>query len=86
MKDAPAGEVLAAARELAAGRSPDHLLIVNDRPDIALLAGADGVHLGQTDVPIRDARQLLGTERLIGATCRSLADVERSFRVFCEVC
>lgn len=41
-------------------------LIVNDRADIALAAGADGVHLGQDDLPIKAARSLLGDEAIIG--------------------
>jgi thiamine-phosphate pyrophosphorylase len=44
----------------------DALLIVNDRIDIALAAGADGVHLGQSDLPIAEARRLLGDAALIG--------------------
>ncbi|UCC68744.1 MAG: thiamine phosphate synthase [Armatimonadota bacterium] len=43
-------------------------LIVNDRPDIALATGADGVHLGQEDVPIEAARRILGGEAVIGAS------------------
>ena len=42
--------------------------IVNDRVDIALLSDADGVHLGQSDIPIEDARALLGDDRLIGVS------------------
>ena len=41
-------------------------LIINDRVDIALALGADGVHLGQTDMPVRAARRLLGNQVLIG--------------------
>lgn len=41
-------------------------LIVNDRVDIALALGADGVHLGQTDLPSEDARRLLGPNAIIG--------------------
>jgi thiamine-phosphate pyrophosphorylase len=48
------------------------LLLVNDRPDIALLAGADGVHLGQEDVPLRAARRLLGTRAIIGVSTHNL--------------
>ena len=44
---------------------------MNDRPDIALLAGADGVHLGEEDLPVRDARALLGADLLVGRTCRT---------------
>ncbi|MBI5682538.1 MAG: thiamine phosphate synthase [Deltaproteobacteria bacterium] len=40
--------------------------IINDRVDIAVLVGADGVHLGQGDLPIEEARRLLGDEKIIG--------------------
>ncbi len=72
MKRAPAGAVLEAARRivaLAAGRA---LVLVNDRPDLALLAGADGVHLGEEDLPVPEARHLLGEAFLVGRTARSL--------------
>lgn len=52
------------------------MVIVNDRVDLALLGGAHGVHLGVDDVPVEDARRLLGPDALIGATCRSLAQLE----------
>ncbi|MBF2055641.1 MAG: thiamine phosphate synthase [Cyanobacterium sp. T60_A2020_053] len=42
------------------------LFLVNDRVDIALAVGADGIHLGQTDLPVAVARQLLGAEKIIG--------------------
>ncbi|GEJ57841.1 thiamine phosphate synthase [Anaeromyxobacter diazotrophicus] len=74
MKRAPAGEVLAATRRivaLAAGRA---LVLVNDRPDLALLSGADGVHLGEDDLPVADARRLLGEALLVGRTARTVDD------------
>lgn len=43
--------------------------IVNDRPDIALIVEADGVHLGQNDISISDARKVLGENAIIGKTC-----------------
>ena len=46
--------------------------IVNDRIDIALLSGADGVHLGADDVPVSDARRLLGEAAIIGATAKTV--------------
>lgn len=49
----------------AAGRH-DALFIVNDRPDVALAAGADGVHLGQNDLPPPVAREILGPDAIIG--------------------
>ncbi len=74
VKDAPAGALLEAARRvvaLAAGRA---LVIVNDRADLALLSGADGVHLGDEDLPVAEARRLLGPERLVGRTARTLEE------------
>jgi thiamine-phosphate pyrophosphorylase len=50
---------------------------VNDRVDVAVTAGADGVHLGAEDLPVADARRL-APGLVIGATCRSRADVERA--------
>ncbi len=47
-------------------------VIVNDRPDIALLSGADGVHLGQTDLPCRETRKLVGRQLLIGVSTARL--------------
>lgn len=49
-------------------------LIINDRVDIALAIGADGVHLGQSDMPILHARRLLGPDCLIGISAESLDD------------
>ena len=49
-------------------------LIINDRVDIALAIGADGVHLGQSDMPICHARRLLGPDCLIGISAESLDD------------
>lgn len=49
-------------------------LLVNDRVDVALAAGADGVHVGQQDMEPADARRLLGAEAIVGLTVRSLAE------------
>ncbi len=43
-------------------------LIINDRIDICMAAGADGVHLGQSDIPCREARRILGADKLIGVS------------------
>lgn len=50
----------------------DTVFIVNDRLDIAVLADADGVHLGQSDVPVKEARRILGADKIIGATARTV--------------
>src|SRR5262245_58878700 len=54
------------------------LFIVNDRPDIAILAEADGVHLGQEDLPLQEARRLLGPDALIGVSTHDAAQLERA--------
>lgn len=53
-------------------------LVINDRIDIALACGAEGVHLGQSDMPVMQARQLLPPEVFIGWSVETLADVSRS--------
>lgn len=62
-----AGVLLPIAREMnALCQEAGALFIVNDRVDLALACGANGVHLGQTDLPIEEARRQLGTDKLIG--------------------
>lgn len=53
-------------------------LIINDRLDVALAVGADGVHLGQSDMSLADARKLVGTTMMIGISAESLADARRA--------
>lgn len=66
-------ELLEQARELRElTRKADAIFIVNDRADISLLSEADGVHLGQDDLPISEARKILGKEKLIGISTHSL--------------
>jgi thiamine-phosphate pyrophosphorylase len=50
------------------------IFIVNDYVDIALACGADGVHLGQDDMPIKKARAILGKDKIIGISCHCLSD------------
>ena len=78
-KEASAGEILTLARTLLplcrARRVP---LLINDRVDIALAAGADGVHLGQDDLPLPEARTLLGPDRILGATAHTVDEALRA--------
>ena len=64
-------EVRAALRALAGTGVP---LIVNDRVDVALAAGADGVHVGQTDLPAADVRRLAGKGMIVGVSVESVDD------------
>ncbi len=65
-KQATSQALLSQARELLSLLPPDSLLLVNDRADVAHLAGAAGVHLGQDDLPAAAARELLGPDKIIG--------------------
>jgi thiamine-phosphate pyrophosphorylase len=50
--------------------------VVNDRVDVALAAGADGVHLGQDDMKVEDARRLLGSGAIIGLSVKNVSEAE----------
>jgi thiamine-phosphate pyrophosphorylase len=77
MKQANDEAVLAAAQRFRR-ICDDHgaLLIVNDRPDLAAAAGADGVHLGQEDVGADSARRMVGPDRLIGLSTHNPAQID----------
>lgn len=69
LKDASPRELYETALALrAVTRATGAFLIINDRPDVAAAARADGVHLGQDDVPVRVARAILGPDRWIGVS------------------
>lgn len=55
-------------------------LLINDRVDIALAVGADGVHLGQKDIPVRAARNLLGADKIVGATANTIELAEEAWQ------
>jgi thiamine-phosphate pyrophosphorylase len=63
-------------KTLLAGRGVP--LIINDRVDVALAAGADGVHLGQSDMPSADARRLLGPNAIIGLSVETPAQADEA--------
>jgi len=76
MKDASDEEIVAAGRRFAAAAAErGALFILNDRPDLVAPTGADGVHVGQDDAPVADARAILGAERLIGLSTHSPAQI-----------
>ena len=68
-KDSESGDLLRRAREFV-GLCRQHgvISIINDRADIALAADADGVHVGQTDLPARDARRIIGRDKIVGVS------------------
>ena len=67
------------ARALVAMLRPAGIpFIVNDRVDVAMAAGADGVHLGQSDMSVADARALMGPEPILGLSITAMADLDAS--------
>lgn len=75
-KGLPLREQMAVASEMRARcHQGGALFIVNDRVDVAMAVAADGVHLGQDDLPVAQARLLLGPQAIIGATCETVAEV-----------
>jgi thiamine-phosphate pyrophosphorylase len=56
------------------------LFLINDRIDIALAVDADGVHLGQSDMPYSTARKMLGPEKIVGITVHNLAEAMEAQR------
>jgi thiamine-phosphate pyrophosphorylase len=65
------------ARAVKAALAPFRIpLLINDRVDVALASGADGVHVGQTDMAPEDARRLLGREAVIGLSIKTVAQAE----------
>jgi len=78
-KDAEDGVRLSIAQQLCdLCHRYNALFIVNDRVDIALAVGADGVHLGQQDLPLPLARQLLGDQRIIGQSTKNSTEMQRA--------
>ena len=71
-KEYPAGELLSLAHELRNATAGRALLIVNDRMDIAIMSGADGVQLGENSVDVQSARTLVGPDLLIGRSVHSV--------------
>ena len=70
-------EVVEAGRRLrAVCEAHDALFIVNDRPDLALACGADGVHIGQDDMPLEEARAIVGDELVVGVSTHSPQQVD----------
>ena len=81
-KDTPVQDLLMDLRRCVEFcRKHNVLLLVNDRCDLALASGAEGVHLGQEDIPPQAAREILGSARIIGFSTHTLAQVRRSERL-----
>ncbi|KAM7251021.1 hypothetical protein ACFE04_022904 [Oxalis oulophora] len=79
-KDADTRDFLEAAKACLQICRPHGIpLLINDRIDIALASNADGVHVGQSDMPVRQVRTLLGPEKIIGVSCKTPAHAEQAW-------
>ncbi len=86
-KSLDAGELLIRSRALVSlCQGKNVTVIINDRPDVALLAGADGVHLGQGDLPCGEARKLVGRQLVIGVSTSNLDEAARAQRDGADYC
>jgi thiamine-phosphate pyrophosphorylase len=78
-KDLESGELLRRARAMVElCRRHGVISIINDRPDIALLAGADGVHVGQGDLPATEVRKIVGNDRIVGVSTHSIEQARQA--------
>lgn len=78
-KKAAVRELIAAGQKLRTlTRKQSAIFIVNDRVDVALACGADGIHLGQDDLPLKFARKIVGGDKIIGISCHSLKEARRA--------
>lgn len=76
MKDEPDESVIAAGRQLAPlCRTAGATFIIDDHVALVDAVGADGVHLGKNDMPVAEARRILGPDRIIGATANTFDDI-----------
>ncbi|HPQ39746.1 MAG TPA: thiamine phosphate synthase [bacterium] len=62
----------------------DTLFFINDRPDLARIAGADGLHIGQDDVPAASARKIIGREIQLGISTHTLQQVNHISEKICD--
>lgn len=84
-KDLPTRDFVEEARGIKELLSPLGIpLIINDRLDVALAVEADGVHVGQDDMPYEIARRLMGPKAIIGVSVETWEDVERAERLDCD--
>lgn len=78
-KNLPDRELLTRARRLRQiTRGTSTLFVMNDRPDLTVLADADGVHVGQSELSVKDARAIVGPDRLVGVSTHSIEQARQA--------
>lgn len=80
-KTSSGGERLALADAVVArARAGGARIIINDRADVARMSGADGVHVGQDDLPVEDVRRILGPDAIVGLSTHDEAQIDAAAR------
>jgi thiamine-phosphate pyrophosphorylase len=80
-KSLESGELLCRAKDFVALCKRHNVIsIINDRPDVALMSGADGVHVGQTDLPAAEVRKLIGRGKILGVSTHNLEQARQAVR------
>jgi thiamine-phosphate pyrophosphorylase len=80
-KGATSGTLLDLAdRLVAAARATGTGIVINDRADVAVMSGADGVHVGQDDLPVEAARDVVGAHRIVGVSTHTREQIDRALQ------
>jgi thiamine-phosphate pyrophosphorylase len=78
-KGAASGTLLELAdRLVAAAQATGAGIVINDRADVAVMSGADGVHVGQEDLPVEAAREVVGASRIVGVSTHTREQIDRA--------
>jgi thiamine-phosphate pyrophosphorylase len=78
-KGAASGTLLELAdRLVAAAQATGAGIVINDRADVAVMSGADGVHVGQEDLPVEAAREVVGPSRIVGVSTHTREQIDRA--------
>ncbi len=85
-KELDDAELLRRATKFVQAAGMETTVIINDRPDIALLSGAHGVHVGQTDSPCAEVRKIVGRELIIGVSTSTLTEAKQALRDGADYC
>ncbi len=80
-KDMPASEIIKVSREIMSVlKGSSTKFIINDRPDLAMASEADGVHLGQDDIPVEFAEKILGKDKVFGLSTHNLDQAREALK------
>jgi thiamine-phosphate pyrophosphorylase len=86
-KQTEGGDLVKHVREvLSLSRPLNPTIIVNDRPDVALAAGAHGVHVGQNDLSVRDVRRIAGRELIVGVSTHDMSEAQAAVIAGADYC